>query len=379
MTSKLTAKQQAHFDKMPERNKETMRAFWASEAQASLGSSDAHRKAGMGETPSASVGEAELVPPETERRRIYVERYGKRTWTRAVELAGRHRTRAAKDWSLTEHWSAWEWLDLCAQTDFRCTSCGSEAALEPHHRTSMVFGGSNTIGNIVPICRDCHKPLYSGEVQEHWEKEGPRLQREREQEQLRKREEWAEAWFEHQHSLLTGFARGTAVWRHGEAHNSVPGVIVRVLPPERGGLPKLLEDPAGPASRREARALVYWPSAGRVVLTPWRVTEIISLQEITKADLALWIARQQEKYQPERVGETVRLWWGRKAAHGIILRVLPPSLGDPWDFGEDASASEIAPRWRPWSGTIARVRWDNGKDRISYKALNLEQLTVTGP
>ena len=89
-------------------------------------------------------------------RPIYVERYGKDIWTRAVNLATRQRARASKEYNLTEHFTAWEWLDLCAKTGFRCSRCDVEAPLQAHHRIALSVLGSNTIDNLDPLCASCH-------------------------------------------------------------------------------------------------------------------------------------------------------------------------------------------------------------------------------
>ena len=172
MTPKLTAKQQAHFDKLPERNKETMRAFWASEARIALGSSDAHSMTGTGETSSAPPKVTKPLHPKTEERRTYVKRYGKDAWEKAVTVSGRHRARASKDFGLIEHFTAPQWLDLCAHTDFCCSACGVKAPLEPHHRTALATLGLNTISNIDPLCSPCHRlipiPCQVSDVRAAW-------------------------------------------------------------------------------------------------------------------------------------------------------------------------------------------------------------------
>ena len=41
-----------------------------------------------------------------------------------------------------------------------CVNCGrdnSQIAVEYHHIVPLVLGGTNNLGNIVPLCNDCHK------------------------------------------------------------------------------------------------------------------------------------------------------------------------------------------------------------------------------
>lgn len=39
----------------------------------------------------------------------------------------------------------------------RCTNCNSENDIEYHHIVPLVFGGTNNLGNIVPLCHECHR------------------------------------------------------------------------------------------------------------------------------------------------------------------------------------------------------------------------------
>lgn len=109
-------------------------------------------------------------------RPIYVQKYGKDAWAKAVRLATSHRHRASTEYGLTEHFAAWEWLDLCAATDFRCSRCGLKLHLEAHHRLALVLRGPNTIDNIEPVCDACHdlipRPSSSvKDVSEAWKQE----------------------------------------------------------------------------------------------------------------------------------------------------------------------------------------------------------------
>ena len=73
-----------------------------------------------------------------------------------MRLAGDHRKRAHTEYHLAEHWTATEWLDLCATWDFLCPICLSSKPLTPHHRIDMSKGGHNTIADILPVCAYCH-------------------------------------------------------------------------------------------------------------------------------------------------------------------------------------------------------------------------------
>jgi hypothetical protein len=91
-----------------------------------------------------------------EHRSLYTDRYGRDAWARAVYLAGSHRRRAVTEYGLLEHWTAPEWLDLCATWDMKCPRCQEAKRLTPHHRVSMSENGSNLIANILPLCEKCH-------------------------------------------------------------------------------------------------------------------------------------------------------------------------------------------------------------------------------
>ena len=38
----------------------------------------------------------------------------------------------------------------------KCANCGSEDLVEYHHVVPLVHGGTNNLGNIVPLCHECH-------------------------------------------------------------------------------------------------------------------------------------------------------------------------------------------------------------------------------
>ena len=93
-------------------------------------------------------------------RMAYNEKFGKVAWAKAVDLAGRHRKRARDEYGLTEHFTAMEWLDLCARFGMKCPWCLEEGQLSPHHRQALHRHGTNTIDNIWPLCKDCHLAVH---------------------------------------------------------------------------------------------------------------------------------------------------------------------------------------------------------------------------
>lgn len=43
-------------------------------------------------------------------------------------------------------------------SDFICARCGySSPSVHLHHITELVDGGTNTLGNLIPLCEGCHK------------------------------------------------------------------------------------------------------------------------------------------------------------------------------------------------------------------------------
>ena len=43
-----------------------------------------------------------------------------------------------------------------------CCNCGSNLDVEYHHVVPLALGGTNNIGNIVPLCHVCHHPFFVG-------------------------------------------------------------------------------------------------------------------------------------------------------------------------------------------------------------------------
>lgn len=92
-------------------------------------------------------------------RARYVQRYSQKRVTIASTLASRHRARA-QAYGQTEHFTTWEWLDLCDGFNFRCPLCGADEPLTPHHGVPLSEGGGNDIGNILPLCEGGHSLVH---------------------------------------------------------------------------------------------------------------------------------------------------------------------------------------------------------------------------
>ena len=52
-----------------------------------------------------------------------------------------------------------EWIELCKEYDFKCCKCGGEVIggiPTKDHILPIRLGGSSTIGNLQPLCRQCN-------------------------------------------------------------------------------------------------------------------------------------------------------------------------------------------------------------------------------
>lgn len=68
--------------------------------------------------------------------------------------------RRSKD--VCEH-SKEEWLDLCQKYDFKCCRCHSEViggTPTKDHIIPISIGGSDSIKNIQPLCRECNTSKF---------------------------------------------------------------------------------------------------------------------------------------------------------------------------------------------------------------------------
>lgn len=54
--------------------------------------------------------------------------------------------------------------ELIAHHGNACVNCGSEEGIEWHHIVPIEDGGNDTIGNIVPLCANCHGLLTYGNM-----------------------------------------------------------------------------------------------------------------------------------------------------------------------------------------------------------------------
>lgn len=299
-------------------------------------------------------------------RTDYVNRDGKEAVDRAVATAGSHRARAAKDRGLTEHFTAWEWLDLCALTDFGCARCGEQVPLTPHHRIQLATCGSNTIDNIEPLCEDCHGkiPVLAGfrDVGAEW---------------LADQQEMYRLW---KAGELVG------LWGEGGALGDTPfqlGVVVSVTPPELGtgrlygrlilqaatrfrrqygvchiiGNDEVQDSSVQPpvqADYVETFVQVRLPGGGLVAVTPKGLTPVDPAA--AKSAALRSVARQTRLLSKFRVGDEVTQRSGHWS-HGVVMEIAPCSMVEFTGFiGEDQPPIMPA-EWYPGAEAQARVSW----------------------
>ena len=61
----------------------------------------------------------------------------------------------AKD--LRVEFNAKQFQDMLKETlGTTCVNCGSNEHIHYHHIVPLINGGTNNLGNIVPLCEDCH-------------------------------------------------------------------------------------------------------------------------------------------------------------------------------------------------------------------------------
>lgn len=308
----------------------------------------------------------EEVDQEQEQRQTWTEKRGREAWQRAVTLANQHKNGAAR-MDRTNHFTAWEWLELCARFGFRCPLCGvaegdpypeqgrrgrlraragKEVHLQPHHRQELSRGGDNIIENILPLCTDCHSEISSFTL----------------------RLDAAPDWLETQRAQGERLAPGTLVTSRRDMlgqHQQRPpypsgqepvleltrryptrwsvGVIVAVNPPERVGgasstdsLPRL-EFPCRHGLRVDGDEVSVWqPAAVRVRWQKRRAGQSTLREQTYSCSLLCldqetacwyrdkWMEEQEKNRVAFAVGDLVRPKETRRTHRSQIVQILPP-------------------------------------------------------
>lgn len=79
-------------------------------------------------------------------------------WTRAHPEKCLEKTRnyRAKKRNAVGSFTGDEWKHLVAEFNGKCAACGTQTKLEADHMLPLSRGGTNTIDNIQPLCRQCN-------------------------------------------------------------------------------------------------------------------------------------------------------------------------------------------------------------------------------
>ncbi len=48
--------------------------------------------------------------------------------------------------------------------NYVCQNCGSTIEVQGHHIIDYQYGGSDSVDNIVTLCRECHKKAHHGRM-----------------------------------------------------------------------------------------------------------------------------------------------------------------------------------------------------------------------
>jgi 5-methylcytosine-specific restriction endonuclease McrA len=65
-----------------------------------------------------------------------------------------------------------------------CVRCGSTEQIEYHHKRPLLYGGTNDLSNIIPLCRNCHKEAHGAKGMDR-EKEELRAENSRLKEKIK--------------------------------------------------------------------------------------------------------------------------------------------------------------------------------------------------
>ncbi len=312
----------------------------------------------------------------------YIEKYGKEAWVKAVSLESRQRYRAATKHGLSEHFTAPEWLDLCAQTRFCCTSCGEKLPLEAHHKLALAASGSNTIDNISPLCNTCHvrvpKPCLGIK-------------------------DFREEWIAEQNAVYSkrpsvGALVQMAGWQSVKCSL---GVVLETTPPfiEAGPLwchsftrDKIraahefdLKSRGFPTVQpRHAIPLVCVQRAGEDKGATMAMCDVCEINvNVAKSTALEWIEAQSGVLATWNVGDRVSSHnkSNYRAKQGIIEKVIPYKALSLTGFAGEEDFPHLPIHWVPLSDAIALVRWQyydgtSKATRMSFK--NIGRLDATG-
>ena len=303
---------------------------------------------------------------ETEPQKLradYIELYGKEVWDQAATLASRHRARASTKYGLAKHFTAQEWLDLCALTKFCCPSCGANAPLQPHHRTALCTLGSNTIDNIAPLCSACHYqvPVPTGikDVSAIW------LAQEKDIYLKRPPVNTLIRYVENEHAPNIGrlgvvvkteapVLEAGPLWGRGHQLQDWGLTHARVEPmPERWLKNEGIYPPVQPL---HIPSLAWVRRAGdeETMCVELRHLSAVNI-EATKKEALSWLQAQEELMAPWAIGNYVCSI--RRKEQGIVEQIIPYKALALTGFIGENDAPALPAQWLPSLPAMAKVRW----------------------
>lgn len=308
-----------------------------------------------------------LLHIETEPQKLrsdYIKLYGKDVWDQAASLASRHRSRASTKYGLSEHFTAGEWLKLCARTDFCCSSCGANAPLEPHHRKALCIIGPNTIDNVSPLCSACHHlvPVPTGikDVSATWlsQQEDVYLKRPPINTLIRY-EYWGYAPNNGRLGVVvkteapvleTGPLWGRQPQERDPIHN-------RVEPLRQSMLESLGIYPPVQPLHTPPLAWVKWADHKETSCVELCYLSAVNV-EATKKEALSWLRVQEELVAPWAIGNYVCPHQHKKQIkHGVIEQIVPYKAQALTGFIGEDDGPNLPAQWLPQSPAMAKVRW----------------------
>ncbi len=330
------------------------------------------------------------MPTQPDERREYIEKYGKAAWENALARANGHRSRARNDYGLTEHFTAMEWLDLCALWDFRCPFCrtAQDGFLTPHHLLPLSRCGGNDIGNILPICRECHIFIHDFRINCHPEwlpTQIARCERFKAGDLVQyspKREPRQEAKLTRL-AALEEDARKVAKWL-AEREMEPMGIVIEVIPPTRlssieeleDTIPYYVEPHANGCAVIETEVTYWTRSRARVgwAWYPHRMSpdqyELVDLEDVKQVNVQAYMASLNQAYVDQSIvcaeqhplmhqfsiGEWVDFGDRNKPHQGVILKLVPPVL-HAFDFPLVDAENLHLVSWPSVTPAGARLKW----------------------
>ena len=83
---------------------------------------------------------------------------------RDIEEKGRELTQQQSTYAASKHKNSTNWLiikeEVFEKYGRKCVNCGTTENIDVHHKIPLSEGGTNSLENLVPLCRNCHEELH---------------------------------------------------------------------------------------------------------------------------------------------------------------------------------------------------------------------------